>query len=285
MKSTVFVDGDFLVKDDIFIEAMTPGVLEARGVFETMRVEEGHVCFLDTHLARLRKGLRVLNIRMPHTAKELHAIIHKVLVFNQLKNARLRVMAYQRNRSFELTVIALPRRLYTAQDYTAGYSVTITPCVSRLAKYCCVKSLDYSRYREAYLSALQKGFDETLLVNAKDCVFEASRSNLFFIKDNILYTPSLTQGCLEGITRQLVVECARERNVMVRNTKPSVKDILGSDEVFLTNALIGIMPVTKVDGKTMQLGRIGDLTYQLRSQYLKKLLPPTHNLTSATACV
>ncbi|MBL8012927.1 MAG: hypothetical protein JNN05_03685, partial [Candidatus Omnitrophica bacterium] len=70
-----------------------------------------------------------------------------------------------------------------------------------------------------------------------------------------------------------------------RNTKPSVKDILGSDEVFLTNALIGIMPVTKVDGKTMQLGRIGDLTYQLRSQYLKKLLPPTHNLTSATACV
>lgn len=285
MKSTVFVDGDFLVKDDIFIEAMTPGILEARGVFETMRVEDGHVCLLDAHLARLKKGLKVLNIRMPHTAKELHAIIHKVLVFNQLKNARLRVMAYQRNKSFELTVIALPRRVYTPKDYTIGFSVTAMPCLNRLPKYTCVKSLDYSRYRQASLNASQKGFDEALLVSPKGFVFEASRSNVFFIKANVLYTPSLVLGCLEGITRQLVMDCARERKITVRNVKPVVKDILASDEVFLTNALIGIMPVTRIDGKTIQLGRIGDLTYQLRLRYLKKILPQATTLNVMTACV
>lgn len=281
MKSTVFVDGDFQIKDDMFLEAMTPGVLEARGVFETMRVEDGHVCLLDAHITRFKKGLRVLNIRMPHTIRELQAIIHKVLVFNQMKNARLRLMAFQKNRSFELAVFAFPRRVYTPKDYAAGYSVTTTTCLSRPAKYSCVKSLDYSRYREAYVNALNHGFDESLLVNPKGYVFEASRSNVFFVKSGELFTPSLSLGCLDGITRNLVMECAREHNVKVHQMRPQMQDFLSSDEVFLTNAVIGIMPVTKIDATTIQLGCVGDLTYQLRLRYLKKLMPPASVLTAA----
>ena len=226
--------------------------------------------FLDRHLTRLRQGLRALNIRLNYTTKELETNIHKVLVFNQLKNARLRLMAYQKNKSLGLAILALPRKVLTNQDYSCGYAVTSAPCTGRPAKYACVKSLDYGRYRDAYHKAVRQGFQEALLVDPKGYVFEASRSNVFFILNGALHTPALTLGPLDGITRRLIMECARERKITVKTVKPKLHDLLASDEVFLTNAIIGIMPVTRIDAKTIKLGRIGDMTYQLRSWYLKK---------------
>lgn len=285
MKGTIFLDGEFLVKDDIFLEAMTPGIFEGRGVFETMRVEEGHLCFLERHIARLKQGLKVLNIRLPYTVKELHTAIHKVLVFNQLRNARLRLMAYQKNGAFGLAIIALPRKVFSDRDYSCGYSVTSAACHNRTQKYACVKSLDYGRYRDSYQKAVHRGFQEVLLVNPKGYVFEASRANVFFVRNNILHTPSLTLGCLDGITRRLTIECAREHKVAVKTVRPKLQDFLQSDEVFLTNALLGIMPVTRIEQKTIRLGRIGDLTYQLRSWYLKKSMAPVSSLKHLSASI
>ena len=285
MKCTVFLDGDFLVREDIFIESMTPGIFEGRGVFETIRVDDGHVCFLERHIARLKQGLKVLNIRLPYSIKELHVIIHKVLVFNQLKNARLRVMAYKKNGAFGLAVLALPRKVLSGHDYSRGYGVTTASCLSRSQKYACVKSLDYERYRAAYQKAARQGFQEALLVDPKGYVFEASRANVFFVKNEIVHTPSLTLGCLDGITRRLIIECAREHKIGVKMVKPKIQDFLHSDEVFLTNAILGVMPVTKIDSKTIQLGRIGDLTHQLRSWYLKKSAGRMIPLNPLPACV
>jgi branched-subunit amino acid aminotransferase/4-amino-4-deoxychorismate lyase len=285
MKCTVFVDGDFLIKEDIFLEAMTPGILEARGVFETMRADDGHIHLLENHLNRLRKGLKVLNIRLPYTSKELHAIIHKVLIFNQLKNARLRLMAYQKNGSFELTVIAMPRKVLTEKEYQSGYSVTVLDCPGRTQKYANVKSLDYGRFREAFLKAGQLGYHEALLTNSNGYVFEASRANIFYVKDGVLHTPSLSLGCLDGITRQMVVDCAREHKINVKMVKPHIKDFQECDEAFLTNAILGVMPITKINAKTIRLGRIGDITYQLRNWYLKKILPPNPIVNPLLACV
>lgn len=285
MKSTVFLDGEFLLRDDIFLESMTPGIFEGRGVFETMRVENGQLWFLERHLARLRQGLRVLNIRLNYTTKELETNIHKVLVFNQLKNARLRLMAYQKNKSFGLAILALPRKVLTNQDYFCGYAVTTASCAGRPSKFACVKSLDYGRYREAYHKAVKLGFQETLLVDPKGYVFEASRSNVFFIKNGILQTPALTLGPLDGTTRRLIMECAREHKITAKTVKPKIQDLLSSDEVFLTNAIMGVMPVTRIDAKTVKLGRIGDMTYQLRSWYLKKAPATATLLKPLTAAI
>lgn len=285
MKCTVFIDGEFLLRDDIFLGSMTPGIFEGRGVFETMRVEDGQLWFWDRHLTRLRQGLKVLNIRLTYTTKDLEAVIHKVLVFNQLKNARLRLMVYQKNKTSGLAVLALPRKVFSSQEYTLGYNVTTASCQSRPARYACVKSLDYARYREVYHQAVRQGFQETLLVDPKGHVFEASRSNVFFVKNGIVHTPALTLGCLDGVTRRLVLECAREHKIAVKTVKPKVQDIINSDEVFLTNAILGIMPVTRIDSKTVKPGRIGDLTYQLRNWYLKKAPVLTKALKPLAAAV
>jgi branched-subunit amino acid aminotransferase/4-amino-4-deoxychorismate lyase len=284
MKYTVFIDGEFLVRDEHLIEALTPGIFEGRGVFETIRIEEGHVCLFERHLKRFRQGLKVLKIRCPRSAREIQTIAHKVLTFNQFKNARLRIMAYQKNGVFELAVMVLPRTVFSEQDYFHGYHVTTVRCAGRPVKYACVKSLDYGRYYELYQQARDKGFNEALLVNPQGFVYEGSRSNIFFFRKGILYTPSLTLGCLNGITRQLIIECAREMKIPVKTVKPKVSDLLSADEVFLTNAIIGVMPITKLDGKVIQSGRVGDGTYQIRSCYLKKFInsKPALNLMAVS---
>jgi branched-subunit amino acid aminotransferase/4-amino-4-deoxychorismate lyase len=272
VKYTLYFEGEFLVRDDHFLETLTPGIFEARGIFETMRVDNGRVVLLDRHLQRLRQGARILRLRLPQTTKELQGIVQRVVMFNQFKSGRARIMLFQKDHSsIELAVMIMPRTVFTEQDYFHGYNVTTTRCaIPSTSRYALVKSLDYGRYYQAYQAARSKGFNETLLINAKGLIVEASRSNVFFIKDEVIYTPSLTLGCLDGITRRMVIECARDFKLPVKAVNPKMPDVLSCDEAFLTNALIGVMPITRVDGKIIESGRVGDWTYKIRSQYLKK---------------
>ena len=181
-------------------------------------------------------------------------------------------MVFQKTKSVEIAVMVMPRTVFSEQDYFNGYHVTVSRCAGpSSSRFALVKSLDYGKYYNAYQEARAKGFNETLLVNPKGFIFEASRSNVFFLKDETVYTPSLTLGCLDGITRRLVMECARELKLPAKAIDPKLPDFLRCDEAFLTNTLIGVMPITQVDGKIIQSGRIGDWTYKIRSQYLKKL--------------
>ncbi len=272
MKYTLYFGGEFLVKDELFLETLAPGVFEARGVFETMRVDENRVLLLDRHLQRLRQGLRVLRIRLPHTTKELQSIVQRVVMFNQFKSGRARIMVFQKDRSVELAVMVMPRNIFSEQDYFNGYNVTAVNCPGpSSSRFALVKSLDYSKYLNAYQYARSKKFNEALLINQKGFLFEASRSNVFFIKDEVVYTPSLTLGCLDGITRRLVMESARELRFQAKAVNPKLQDLLRCDEAFVTNSLIGVMPITHFEGKIIQSGRVGDLTYKIRSRYLNKL--------------
>jgi branched-chain amino acid aminotransferase len=275
VKYTIYFGGDFLVRDEHFLDTLTPGDFEARGVFETMRVDDGQIVLLDRHLQRLRQGLRILRLRLTHTTKEIESIVARVVMFNQFKNGRCRIMVFERNGGpVELAVMVMPRNVFSEQDYFHGYDVTTVNCPGpSSSRFALVKSLDYGKYLNAYRYARSKGFNEALLINQKGFVFEASRSNVFFLKDETVYTPSLTLGCLDGITRRLVMDSARELKLTVKAVNPKVQDFLRADEAFLTNSLIGVMPVTKLDGKIIQSGRVGDWTYKIRSKYLKKIAP------------
>lgn len=272
MNYTIYFEGEFLVRDEGFLDSLAPGVFEGRGVFETMRVDDGHVVLLDLHLQRLRQGLKVLGIRFSLTIKEVQSIVHRVVMFNQFNHGRARIMVYQKSRHVELAVMVMPRTVFSEQDYFHGYDVTVLPCLSRSSsKYACVKSLDYQPFYNAYQKARAQGFNEALLINSKGYIFEASRSNVFLIKKETLYPTSLELGCLNGITRRIVMECARELKIPVKIKKPKIDDFINCDETFLTNSIIGVMPITKLKHKAIESGRVGDLTYKIRSRYIQKL--------------
>jgi branched-chain amino acid aminotransferase len=109
-----------------------------------------------------------------------------------------------------------------------------------------LKSLDYELFAQANAQARSKGFDEALLLNRNGTIFEASRANIFWIKDKVLYTPPLSSGCLNGITRRQVVKQARSLKISVKEINLTPEILKNSDAAFLTNSLIGIKPIETI---------------------------------------
>ena len=119
----------------------------------------------------------------------------------------------------------------------------------------------------AYQEAKKKTADEAILLNTRDFLAEASRANIFLVKDNCLLTPSLDCGCLPGITRDTVLGLAAKERIKVIETKLKPEDIQRADEAFLTNSLIEVMPLVAVEGRPIKKGIPGKITERILKRY------------------
>ena len=244
-KFTIYIDGKYISCSQEVLDAFMPGTFKARGVFETMRAIDGKIAFVPQHLERLQAGLKVLGIKRSDSSAKITAIIHRVIKKNtKLKDARVRVMIFQQGKDVHCAVMAVPYTAPSVRQYKQGLRAlmikTNRSAVSHLAN---VKSLDYSLFADAYAQAKAQGYDEALLLNRKGHVFEASRGNIFILKGGVLMTPPLSSGCLNGIIRQQVMAMAKHLPIpiLVRNCTPAM--IKSADKVFLTNSMVGIIPL------------------------------------------
>jgi branched-subunit amino acid aminotransferase/4-amino-4-deoxychorismate lyase len=234
---TIFLDGQFLKVNTQIIEAFTPGLFKAKGVFETMLGLDGTVMDMALHLKRLRAGLNFLGIKPPSINP---SVLKKVLQGNHLSSGRVRLMVWQAGKQTHVMMAALPYKVSNKNVYRVCLIKTGRAVNDRLAN---VKSLDYELFAKAYSQAQRQGFDEALLLNCRGHIFEASRANIFWTKDKILYTPPLTSGCLNGITRQQVLKHAKNLRIPVKEINLTPRILRDADAAFLTNSLIGLKPI------------------------------------------
>lgn len=240
----IFLDGQYLKVNDQIIDAFTPGVFKAKGVFETMLGQKGTVLDADLHLKRLRSGLKILGIKTPSINP---SVLKEVLRRNQLSGGRVRLMVWQAGKQMHVMMAALPLKVSHKKIYRVGLIKTNRPANARLAD---VKSLDYELFAQAKTQARRQGFDEALLLNRRGYIFEASRANIFWIKTKVLYTPPLSSGCLNGITRRQVIKQAENLKIPVKEKNLTPEILKKADLAFLTNSLIGLKPIavaTKID--------------------------------------
>jgi 4-amino-4-deoxychorismate lyase len=123
-----------------------------------------------------------------------------------------------------------------------------------------IKSSSRLVYELAYRQALKAGFDEALLLNTLGHLCEGSRSNIFLVVGKTLFTPALSSGCVEGITRKVVLDLAHTHRIRCKEGKIPVETLLQADESFLTNSLRGIMPLESVDRHPIAGGHPGRIT-------------------------
>jgi branched-subunit amino acid aminotransferase/4-amino-4-deoxychorismate lyase len=237
MKSVIFIDGQYLRVNAQIIEAFTPGVFNGKGVFETMLGLDGMVLDETLHLKRLRAGLKVLGIKPPSISS---LILKQVLDRNHLSLARVRIMVWKEEKQAHVMAVALPYKIPEKSTYRVCLIGTNRRANDRLAD---VKSLDYGLFAEALGRAQARGFDEALLLNSRGHIFEASRANVFWIKDNVIYTPPLSSGCLNGITRQHVIKQARNLGITVKEKNLTPEIFKKADAAFVTNSLLGIKTI------------------------------------------
>jgi branched-subunit amino acid aminotransferase/4-amino-4-deoxychorismate lyase len=233
----IFIDGQYLKVNARIIEAFTPGILKAKGAFETILGVDGVVMDAALHLKRLRSGLKILGVKSPVINP---SVLQEVLRRNHLSCGRLRLMVWQEDQQVHVMAAALPYKFSNKKAYRVCLIKTNRAASDRWAG---VKSLDYEVFARSYLQAKTKGFDEALLLNRRGHIFEASRANIFWVKDHVLYTPPLSSGCLNGITRQQVLKQAANLKIPVKEKNLTPEILKKAGTAFLTNSLIGIKPI------------------------------------------
>ncbi|MCM8782872.1 MAG: aminotransferase class IV, partial [Candidatus Omnitrophica bacterium] len=158
-----------------------------------------------------------------------------------------------------------PYRAYPEYKYLKGFSVCISEFKINAGSFLTrLKTGNYLLYQLSYLKAKEKGLDEAIILNQQGYLAEASRSNIFLIKEKTLFTPSLECGCLKGITRKVIMDIARKNNIEVKEGCFTLEDLYNSEEAFLTNSLMGVMPLN-----TLEKRRIGSNKFKL-TRFLNK---------------
>jgi len=247
MEKIIFLNGKFIPQGQGRTCILTPGFLYGWGLFESMRSYNKKIVYFDAHLERLKKSAKLLDIDLPYTAARLKGIIREAVRINALGDAFVRLTLWKSEQGADTLVTAEEYHPYSHRKYKKGFRA----CISSFRQnenfyFAQLKTVNYLLYRLAYVQAIEKGFDEAVILNHKGYIAETSRSNLFFIKEGELFTPSLESSCLDGITRRIVFDLAKKYNIKLYEGRFRIADLCGADEAFLTNSLMGIMPLASV---------------------------------------
>ncbi|RDU24520.1 4-amino-4-deoxychorismate lyase [Anaerosacchariphilus polymeriproducens] len=209
------------------------------GVYETISVINGKLIMADRHWNRMEKGIKKLGFKPPFSSFE--TVIEKADIYlkkNFKEKAALKVVVSPKNFLFKLRNIP-----YTPDQYQKGFSLNIsTVQKNETSIFTYIKSLNNGDNWIEKQTSIKKGFDEPVFLNSKGMLTEGATTNLFFVKDKKLYTPSIECGLLPGTIRDYLLEKYGARELVI-----FPEDIKKYDEMFITNSLMGIMPVSKIN--------------------------------------
>ncbi|MDI6735961.1 MAG: aminotransferase class IV [bacterium] len=265
MGLVVYIDGEFIPE----VNCSTIG--EQYGLFESLIFEDGKIFKLKEHLDRLYDGAKFLNLRIPLEKNELSEAIYKTVAKNGLSPAYVRVgiisseIFQATHQSISLQIIVKPLPQYPEEIYTSGVSGITVP--TRRHHFESTNPLIKSSDFEANILAKIEGsaYFEAIMLNETGYVTEGTISNIFIYKNGILITPPAYLGLLNGITRGLVIELAKHKQIEVKEEVISRYELYCCEEAFLTFTSAQIVPVTKIDGRTIGSGQPGAITQKLLS--------------------
>ncbi len=284
MADVVYLNGALIPHSEAKISVTDYGFLYGYGLFETMRAYVGKVFRLDSHIARLVESAERLGIEVEPAS--LKKAIYETLQANRLKEARVSLTVSLGEGSMvpDPCTCTKPTVLVMAEEYTPfpperyekGFSVTVSS-IHRNSRSPLpgMKTANYLESLLARREARAAGVDDALLLNENGHLAEASSSNVFLVSKSALKTPRIESGILPGITRGVVLELASQQGIKALEMNLKLEEVITVDEMFLTNSIMEIMPVTMVSGKPVGSGKPGIITKKLMTAYRNLVLKET----------
>jgi branched-chain amino acid aminotransferase len=275
MSEKIFLNNKLIDIDKASISVTDSGFLYGAGLFETMRSYNGVVFSLKDHLERLFSSAKILYINISPDEEYITDAIYKVLKANKLTDARLRLtlsngpMAEsEEQRKSTLLITATKLQPYPSEYYKKGVMVILSPSIQNTFEPTCGhKTTSYFSRMVTLSNAHQKRAAEALWFTTDNRLAEGCVSNVFLVKDSIIYTPSIETPVLAGIARKTVCEIAKTNSIKLTEKDLYIDDLLGADEIFLTNVIMQIMPVTAVEKHTVGDGKVGVMTKRLQISF------------------
>ena len=271
----IYIDGEFLPKAEAKVSVFDHGLLYGDGVFEGIRSYNGRVFKLEEHLERLYDSAKSIMLQIPIPIETMKETVLETLRQNHLTEAYIRLVITRGVGDLGLDpdkcpkpsiiIIADKIALYPQKFYEEGLEI-VTASVRRNYPEAInprIKSLNYLNNILAKIEGKQSGAVEVLMLNADGYVAECSGDNIFWIKNEVLVTPPVHMGILEGVTRNSVIDLARDAGMRVEERVFTRHDLYIADECFLTGTAAEVIPVVKIDRRAIGNGHPGKVTEKL----------------------
>lgn len=274
MMEKVFINDKLVDIDKAGISVSDSGLLYGAGLFETMRSYNGVVLSLKDHLDRLFFSANALSIRPPHR-KFITEAIYQVLKANKLADARLRLTLTggsmtesEEQRHPTLLISATKLVPYPAEYYKSGILVVL--CPFRQNPFEPIRGHKTTSYFSRIIAlkwAHERRAAEALWFTVDNRLAEGCISNVFLVKDSVLYTPPIETPVLAGVARKTVCQLALKDSIELVEKNLYIDDCLSADEAFLTNVIMQIMPISRIEKHTVGKGEPGPVTKKLQKDY------------------
>ena len=278
----IYLNGDYVDKEDAKVSVFDHGLLYGDGVFEGIRLYDGCVFKLDEHLERLEYSAKAILLDLPLSRSELNDAVCETCRQNELENGYVRLVVTRGSGHLGLTpdgcgppnviIIADDIQLYPEEFYENGLKIISVPTrrINSAALPPAVKSLNYLNNILAKIEAKRVGFQEALMLNDKGEIAECTGDNVFVLSKGILFTPPLDAGSLRGITRAVVMDLAQDLGIPCREIALTRYDLWTADECFLTGTAAEVIPCVEVDHRSVGEGRPGEMTRQFIAAFRQK---------------
>ena len=276
MDEKVFLNDKLVPAPQAKLSVFDAGFLHGAALFETMRAYAGKVYRLDQHLERLVRSAKVLSIPLTVDEDFLRHAVEQTLQANGLSEARLRLTLSRgdlrrspdHTQAATLVITASAMTPYSAEFYQKGMTVVLSDVKLNssdpLARH---KSSNYLSRLLVLGKAQQLGAGEALWFTELNQLGEGCICNVFLAKDSTLLTPPLEEPILPGITRAAVLELAQADKIPTHQQRLTIDDLLGAEEIFLTNSIMEVMPVCRFEKHAVGNERPGPLTQRLAELY------------------
>ncbi|MDQ7819471.1 MAG: branched-chain-amino-acid transaminase [Armatimonadota bacterium] len=279
MALVTYVNGAFVPKEEARVSVYDHGYLYGDGVFEGIRAYRGRIFRLEAHLDRLYASARYLQLTIPLSRQEMAEAILETVRRCGLQDAYIRPIVSRgvgdlgldprKCPSPTVVIIVDAIQLYPPEAYERGLrAITATTRKVRsdmLAPQ--AKTLNYLNNILARLEANRAGVDEAVMLSADGYVCECSADNIFIVRGGQVWTPPAYLGILRGVTRDAILDLARDQGLPVAERVFTLYDIYTADECFLTGTGAEVGPVVELDGRPIADGRPGPITRRLMAAF------------------
>jgi branched-chain amino acid aminotransferase len=275
--SYINFNGRIIDSNEPIVAAQNRGLRYGDGIFETMKLKNGNLILSDEHFARLWKGMQLLQFDIPKllSPEKFEAEILQLAAKNKLSAARIR-----------LTIIRSDGGIYDAKNNMPNYIIEamalpkdngplnsngLQLCIFNDAKksidtFSNLKTNNYLPYFMGAIFAKKQQCNDALIVNSDGNICDSTIANVFYIKDETIYTPALTQGCVAGVMRKFLIDKIRILGFSVHESVVTKEDILHADEVFLSNSIYNIRWVAGIEHKSYS----NNITWKIVEELMRK---------------
>ena len=283
---SIWFNGELIPPQQAKVSVYDHGLLYGDGVFEGIRVYGGKVLKMRTHLKRLYNSADSIRLTVPYALDELEQGIRGTVADNPAVNNYIRLCVTRgagtlglhpfRCENPNTFIIVDEIELYPPECCRDGMAIITATRMRNHPRSMppLTKSMNYLNNILAKIEAIDAGVLEALMLNHEGLIGECTGDNVFIVSRGVLRTPPLRSGILEGVTRGVVLDLARDADIQTDETDVSLDDVYNADEIFLTGSAAEIIPVTKVDDRFIGDGSVGTVTRQLSDAYHQFILDP-----------